>query len=115
MNIKEYKIPKILFLRGVFIKDCIPLDDIFERQLIEQLNIENPIVTYNDFPSIFTNLNSWIKKTNLKCWYCDLNFDNMPVFIPKVIEHSGLNTDYNISSYGCFCSFCCATEYTNLH
>lgn len=115
MSIKEYKIPKILFLRGVFIKDCIPLDDIFERQIIEKLNIDNPIVTYNDFPSIFTNLNSWIKKTNLKCWYCDLNFDNMPVFIPKIIEHSGLNTNYSISTYGCFCSFCCATTYTNLY
>ena len=35
MNIKEYTMPKILFLRGVFIKDCIPIDDIFER--IEEL------------------------------------------------------------------------------
>ena len=39
MNIKEYKIPKILFIKGVFIKDCILLDDIFEKQIIEQLNI----------------------------------------------------------------------------
>jgi hypothetical protein len=115
MNIKEYTIPKILFLKGVFIKDCIPLDDIFERQIIERLNIDNPITIYNDFPSIFTNLTSWIKKTNLKCWYCDLNFDDMPVFIPKIIEHSGINTDYNISTYGCFCSFCCVTAYTNLY
>ena len=29
MNINEYKVPKILFISGVFIKDCIPIDDIF--------------------------------------------------------------------------------------
>lgn len=115
MNIKEYKIPKILFLRGVFIKDCIPLDTIFEQQLIEQLRIDNPIIIYNNFPSVFTNLQTWIKKTNLKCWHCDLNFDNMPVFIPKIIEHSGFNEDFNISTHGCFCSFCCAVSYTDLH
>jgi hypothetical protein len=115
MNITEYKIPKILFLRGVFIKDCIPLDDIFELQIIEQLNMDDPIIIYNEFPSVFTNLKSWVKKTNLKCWYCDLNFMNSPVFIPKIIEHSGRTTDYNISTHGCFCSFCCAVAHTNLH
>lgn len=115
MNIKEYKIPKILFLGGVFIKDCIPLDDIFEQQIIEQLNIDNHIVNYNNFPSIFNNVNTWVKKTNLNCWFCDLNFDNMPVFIPKIIENSGIDKNYNISTHGCFCSFCCATSYINLY
>ena len=115
MNIKEYKIPKILFIKGVFIKDCILIDDIFEKQIIEQLNIENPIISYNNFPSIFTNLETWIKKTNIKCWYCDLNFNNMPVFIPKIIENTGLNADYKIITSGCFCSFCCAMSYNNLY
>jgi hypothetical protein len=115
MNIGEYKIPKILFIKGVFIKDCIQLDDIFEQQILETLKIDSPIIIYNNLPSVFTNLNSWIKTTNLKCWYCNLTFDNMPVFIPKIIEHSGFNTDYNISTFGCFCSFSCATTHTNLY
>ena len=115
MNIKEYTIPKILFLRGVFIKDCIPLDDIFEQQIIEKLNLDEPTFLYDTFPSVFTNLKSWITNTNLKCWYCDLSFDSRPVFIPKVIEHSGFTEDINISTYGCFCSFCCTVSYTNLY
>lgn len=114
MNIKEYKVSKILFIRGVFIKDCIPIDEIFEKRIIDKLNIDNPTIEYNKIPSIFTNLNKWIKKTNIKCWYCDLNFDNMPVFIPKIIEQTSHN-EYNISTLGCFCSFCCAMAYNNLH
>ena len=38
----------------------------------------------------------------------------MPVFIPKIIENSG-SGNYNISTHGCFCSFCCIVSYTNLH
>jgi hypothetical protein len=116
MNIKEYKESKILFIKGVFIKDCIPLDDIFEQQILEKLNINTHILSYNKIPSNFVNNNTWIKNTNVKCWYCDLNFDNVPVFIPKIIEHSGINnTDYNIITFGCFCSFCCAVAYVDIY
>ena len=115
MNVKDYKIPKILFIKGVFLKDCILIDDIFEKQIMDQLKIENPIITYNNLPSIFNNLDLWIKKTNIKCWYCDLNFDTVPIFIPKIIETTGLNNDYKIITSGCFCSFCCAMSYNNLY
>ena len=109
----EYKIPTILFIKGVFIRDCIPIDDIFEKQIREQLNTDNPIIYYDKFPSIFYNMKTWIKKTNIKCWYCDLNFETPPVFIPKTIEHS--SSEYSISTFGCFCSFPCATCYCNLY
>ena len=115
MNIKEYKVSKILFIRGVFIKDCIPIDEIFEQQLIEQLDMENPVIDYDKIPSTFTDTKTWVQKTNVKCWYCDLNFDNMPVFIPKIIENAGFKKKYNISTFGCFCSFCCAMSFNNLH
>jgi hypothetical protein len=113
MQTKEYKISNILFINGVFIKDCIPNDDIFEQQIIDQLKTESPVDIYNKIPSIFTNNETWIKKTNLKCWYCDLTFANIPVFIPKLIEP--INTGYNICTHGSFCSFCCALAYNNTH
>jgi hypothetical protein len=115
MSIAEYKVSKILFIRGVFIKDCIPIDEIFEQQIIEQLNMENPPIMYDKIPTTFTNLRTWVKKTNIKCWYCDLNFDNMPIFIPKLIENTGTPDTYNISTFGCFCSFCCAMSFNNIH
>lgn len=115
MDIKEYKIPKILFIKGTFIKDCIPVDELFEQKIMEQLNHETPVIQYNKIPSNFTDLKSWIKKTNIKCWHCDLNFDNIPVFIPKLIEPSTAISGYNIGTYGCFCSFSCAEAFNNLH
>lgn len=113
MDIKEYKVSKILFIKGVFIKDCIPIDDIFEQQIIDQLNIDNPVDIYCVIPSNFMGLDTWVQKTNLKCWYCDLKFENMPIFIPRLIEPAV--SGYNIGTHGCFCSFCCAMKYNNLH
>ena len=111
---KEYIEPKLLFLKGVYIKDCIPVDDIFERRIIEQLANDNPVIYYTELPSFFNSIRTWVKKTNLKCWYCDLNFDNQPVFIPKIIEKCGTN-EFNISVHGCFCTFCCAAAHIDLY
>jgi hypothetical protein len=115
MNIKEYKVPKILFIKSVFIKDCIPIDDLFEQQIIDQLLIETPIITYVPLPSTFFSLDTWIQKTNIKCWYCDLNFDNMPIFIPTNIDKIDDSNKYHISTHGCFCSFGCSISYNNIH
>ena len=108
--IKEYKKPKILFIKGVFIRDCVKIDDMFEQQIIEQLDVEIPNIVYEKIPSIYNNDN-WLK-TNVKCWYCDLNFDNKPVFIPKIISKRKSN-DYAIGTYGCFCSFSCSMSFIN--
>jgi hypothetical protein len=115
MNIKEYKVPKILFIKGVFIKDCIQIDDLFEQQIIEQLNQdEDDIIIYNKIPSTFTCMNTWPTKTNIKCWTCDLNFDGVPVFIPKLIEPSPTDSGYSMGVLGCFCGFTCAMTHNNL-
>jgi hypothetical protein len=112
--IKEFKVPKILFIRGVFLKDCIPIDDIFEQQLIDRLDEEEiSVMEFDKIPSIFTTLNTWIKKINTKCWFCDLNFESIPVFIPRLIEPSG--GGYTIGTEGCFCTFSCAMAHINVH
>ena len=115
MDITEYKIEKILFIKGVFIKDCVKnIDRMFEERLME--NIDKPTVTiYKNIPSSFTSIESWINNTNIKCWYCDLNFESKPVFIPNILETSNEGIGYSVSVFGCFCSFCCAYSYNNLH
>jgi hypothetical protein len=115
MSISEYQISKILFIKGVFIQDCIPFENIFEQQIIDKLNIEDNIVNYIPLPSIFRNISSWVKKTNNKCWYCDLNFESVPLFIPKVIDQTNIKDEYNISTMGCFCSFSCCIKFNNIH
>jgi len=115
MNIKEYVGTKIIFIKGVYIKDCIPIDDLFEQHIIEQLNRDSPIDSYSNLPTNFTGLKTWTQNTNLKCWYCDLNFENMPIFIPRLIEPATTEIGYIIGTHGCFCSFCCAMKYINIH
>ena len=112
--IKEFKVPKILFIRSVFIKDCVLIDDIFEQQLIDRLDEDEvKVIKFDKMPSIFTTLNNWIKKINIRCWFCDLNFDTSPVFIPRLIEPSG--GGYTIGTEGCFCTFSCAMAHINVH
>jgi hypothetical protein len=112
---KEYNVPKIFFIKGVFIKDCFPIDDIFEQQIIDQLRVDQPVITYVPTPSTFKGMSSWVKKTSVRCWYCDLSFDNAPVFIPRNIEYDGVAKDHRISTFGCFCSFSCAITFNNLY
>lgn len=114
MSIKEYKVPKILFIKSVFLKDCIQIDDIFEQRILDQLGTSEYVQVYEKIPSTFTNMKSWLKKVNIKCWYCDLDFTSVPVFIPKIIDVKSADV-YNISTCGCFCSFSCAGAYNNTY
>jgi hypothetical protein len=122
----------ILFLPGIFIKDCIlPNDDEMnpniDYSLMKTENINDIIsddsedeifpeprerrnIDFDDFagpesdeeysfnkilkpekkpgekydsiPKFFISPRTWKKSTNLKCWFCQINFTDMPWFIP---------------------------------
>jgi hypothetical protein len=113
-DIKEYKSSsKILFLNGVFLNDCVPIDEIFEQQLMDQIEIDRPVLKYDKMPSIFTNIDDWCEKVNIQCWNCNLMFDNKPVFMPTYIEHIN-GFDYSIGIEGCFCTFTCASHFIDI-
>jgi hypothetical protein len=129
-------IPKVLFIKGVFKKDCTT-DDFLEKKVIDTINnaacvgdVINSVVTevsefsynanptnkvsYKKLPSIFESIEQWPKKTNLLCWHCSLSFDTIPIFIPKVIEPVISKTkknQYSIGVSGVFCSFGDAMEF----
>jgi len=134
------KLPKVLFIKGVFKNDC-QSDDIFEKRILEnsseniidindvinvcnnsEESMPNKFITYEKLPNIFTNVDNWEKQTNLLCWNCTLSFTTTPVFIPKVIEpnSSKIKEDredpsrqLSISVHGVFCSFKCANYHIN--
>jgi len=98
MLIKGVSVPKILFIKGIFKKDCTS-DDIFEKRILENSHVVEAEVdisstevivngesftNYEKLPSIFTNIETWKKKSNLACWNCTLFFTTVPIFIPKV-------------------------------
>ncbi len=123
-------LPKVLFIKDVFKRDCVE-DDFLEKKIIDTLN--DPILIsellpevnchgdfihtgYEKLPSLFETLEKWPKQTNLLCWHCSLPFDTIPVFIPKVIEPVISRTKknkYSIAVYGVFCSFGDAAEFIN--
>lgn len=53
-----------------------------------------------------TNQNKFIpKKTDLCCWWCTYQFENLPTYLPEKYS----NNNFYVS--GCFCSFNCAGAY----
>lgn len=121
MNLDSYDQPNILFLSGCFLSDCSSIEDLFDEQLVNQLP-ENELYEVKDtvFDSMhrtFTSVDTWVKKTNLKCWSCDCNFHNAPIFIPSSIERSDVvgQLTGSMDTLGNFCSWNCASQYINIH
>jgi hypothetical protein len=126
--INKPKVAKLLFIKGVFKKDCVS-DDIFEKKILERIDsgdqssplngecsgiYTNNFISYEKLPSIFEDINTWQKQTNLLCWNCSLSFTSIPVFIPQAIEpcsHQQMDRKYSIGVHGVFCSFICAKHY----
>lgn len=122
MELGNYNHPNILFLQGCFLEDCSSIEDMFDEQLVNQsfANTEPydvKDIVYDTIPKRFTSLETWVKKTNLKCWSCNCNFHNVPIFVPSVLEKSE-NTGQicgHIDTIGNFCSWNCAAQYINLY
>ena len=53
------------------------------------------------------NTNEWAEKTDICCWWCCHQFDNVPLGIPEFINK---DTYY---LFGCFCSFNCMLAYNS--
>lgn len=116
MDIIEFSTPKILFIKGVFKKDCVLVDDLFNKKILNQITDIKEVTKNNNYkplPAIFDGLNFWPKETCLKCFYCDRKFEEVPVFIPKTIEPS--KDGYIMSTEGCFCTFNCASSYIDIY
>jgi len=120
MSISDLKIVRrnILFLKGIYKKDCNSMEEMFTNQLMDKFkesdsNDRYVDVIYDTIPTTFTTVDKWVKSTNLKCWNCDCNFSNMPCFIPISLDPSKHGKEYTMDVYGNFCSFPCAASHIN--
>lgn len=127
-NIKTPSNNVILFLQGVFKKDCKRLEDMFQDKLMIDNTKQQDFKQYDKIPVNFTNMEKWLKSTNILCWYCHRIFKNYPWFEPQSIEPS--NNDLivkkitkddikkkhlNISVHGLFCSCNCVRAYIEVY
>ena len=66
------KIPKILYIEGVFVEDCKQISDVLEERLLEEE--EGHSLTENAvrrrLPHTYRGIDTWVKSCNIKCFYC---------------------------------------------
>jgi hypothetical protein len=126
--------PKVLFIRNVFLHDCIDISSSLESKLLDSNNtdsisnilcsssnlINNNLmelttnIDYQKMPNIFESLETWPKNTNLHCWYCTNQFNYMPKTIPLVIEpnvHTKNGDKYLIGVEAICCRWPCCVSY----
>lgn len=109
--------PHILFLNGITMADYrSPEDDLDEKLLssVQTDQQQGDPMPFDEIPQQFTGLDKWPLTTNLKCWVCDFQFGNRPVFVPKYIRRgSGGGNDGGIvvGVLGNMCTFNCAERY----
>lgn len=113
-----YKQPNVLFLKGVVENDLKTDDEMFDKKFIEHIeDIKLPLViphSFSELPAKFISWDTWPKSTNLKCWCCDRNFKNTPIFIVDDFCYDTNGTRI-ITPKGNFCTDNCAQLYINLH
>ena len=122
MNLDSYEQPNILFLSGCFLEDCNTIEDLFDEKIINESLQDARIyeinsIVYDKIPQTFTTVEEWPKKTNLKCWSCDRNFNTMPIFIPLTLIQSDdpKKRCGAMDPLGNFCTWGCAAQYINLY
>ena len=115
--VSNFILQNILFLKGITLDDIIEVEDIYQKELLNNINnqqINNEVnVIYEKIPKCFINFNTWIKSTNVRCWYCSLKFKNTPWFIILNTNSTSEGIKYDI--YGNFCCVGCLQGYVNIH
>ncbi len=111
----DFKEPNILFLKGINIDDIVEIEDIYQKELLNNIKINNLElnIIYDKIPTQFISLDKWKKNTNIRCWFCTLKFKNTPWFIIEHIHQSTTGLVYDI--LGNFCSVGCLQSYINIH
>lgn len=118
-----FQMPNILFLNGVYMRDCKDVGDMMADRLSELVAFE----TSNDQKSLsmmgkdkydkiqilFVSADTWPYSTNIACWQCSCSFSWEPVFIPhNIMQSDTVPEEYMpIKAEGNFCSFPCAGEW----
>jgi hypothetical protein len=107
--------PKILFLPGVFLKDCPRPEDESSEEIIELdadldslatditaleavvVKTRPSIKKYDVIPTQFTSRDTWPKSTNLLCWYCSRSFEEFPWTVPISCSKNLISDDSDIT------------------
>lgn len=110
---KTYKAPNILWLHSVSINDCALIEDLQDEKIVESALIRGRVaddeedpdaISYDRIPKMFTTLEEWPLKTNIKCWDSGLTFDGPPRFIGTHLIETETG-DIHMETLGNFMTF----------
>lgn len=105
-DIDDFDTPKIIFLKGVFVKDLTTtVQDMFYDTLNESIVIAETI-KYDKFPRKFINLENWPKTLNILCYNCDLTYDTLPIPVGENMKLYGTEPHFDVNEV--CCCFNCA-------
>lgn len=103
----------ILFLPGIKRDDYVTPEQQLQKQALDYIDIMPPMqVTYDTIPRVFKGVKDWPKHTNLRCWWCTLQFQNSPLFLPERCYNVGEILCMDV--IGVFNSFPCIIAYMNM-
>jgi hypothetical protein len=129
-NAKKLTVDGVLFLSGVYKKDCRKIEDFFTDRLLG--SERSDAKQYDRIPLTFTGLENHPKNTNLACWNCCRTFKGRPWFEPQSIDpvskgsigsiipfdllnKNGTTREYCISIKGNFCGPNCVRRHINTY
>jgi hypothetical protein len=129
--LQQKRVPKVLFIRNVFLHDCLNIDHSLESKLLTEKPVNTKEINlvpnklmdlttysvdkeYQKIPKVFESIETWPKSTNLHCWYCTNQFNGIPKALPLVVEpniHSKNNDKYLIEVESNCCRWPCCISY----
>ena len=95
----------VLFLPGVFKKNCRKVEEIFTDRFLDAPDYDK----YDKIPQQFTTIEAHPTHTNLKCWSCCRNFKTRPWFEPVSLSKNSM------AIRGNFCGPCCVVLHIKLY
>ncbi len=113
MSISEFKEQNILFLKGIHLEDILSVEDMYQRELLDNIDETVVEIIYDKIPKHFTTLEEWHKTTNLLCWFCTLKFKDIPWFIIENVNHTSEGYKFDIK--GNFCSCGCLLGFIKIN
>lgn len=115
MSVGAFHEQYILHLKGITMSSFVSIEDKFNQHILDADKPENSTVdiAWDRIPQHFVSPESWVKSTNIRCWYCSMKFKSQPWFIITGCNNTSTHKIYDIR--GNFCSCGCLYGFVNLH
>jgi hypothetical protein len=83
----------LVFLPRLKLSDLVENIEVPNNEAFDLIGLDINQENYNNIPKYYYDYKTWINKTNLKCWVCDLNFSDKPWFLPRGVVSKSISKE----------------------